>query len=193
MGFVTGTLWAKRWIIVVATLLVVIIIGVDITQNFSLIHKFTSSWTGRLLPWLTAWYMFMDAPLLGNGIHTFGALYETYKQTIDIPASIPIDVHTMAWAHNLYLETLAEQGVVGITSLGVVLSHGLLLSWQIRTSKLQDIRIMNVGALASLLSFCLAAIFEISLIRYWCVTILFLLLAIITVCYCFSFNGGVND
>jgi hypothetical protein len=28
MGFVTGTLWAKRWIIVVATLLVVIIIGV---------------------------------------------------------------------------------------------------------------------------------------------------------------------
>ncbi len=193
MGIVAGTLWPKRWIVVVSILLVVIIIGVDLTQNFSLFHKFTSSWNARLLPWLIAWDMFMDAPLLGNGIHTFGVLYETYKQTIDLPVGITIDTRTMAWAHNFYLETLAEQGIVGMVSLGIVLSHGLLLSWQIRTNKQQDIRIMNVGALASLLSFCLASIFEISLIRYWCVTILFLLLAIITVCYCFSFNGGVND
>ncbi len=125
-----------------------------------------------------AWHMFLDAPLLENGIYTYGLLFKTYSQTLNIPIQ-----QSAPWAHNLYLETLAAQGIVGLASLVTVLLNSLWVSWKTRATKQQEVQILSMGALAAMLGFGFAAIFEITFIRYWCVTLFFSLLAIITVLY----------
>jgi len=165
-------------LIIFAVLLVSIVILIDYTQNFVLYKRMTNDSLGRMHYWLLAWQMFLDAPLLGNGIHTFGLLFKSYSQTLNIPIQQPAP-----WAHNLYLETLAAQGIVGLASLVIVLVNSLWVSWKTRTTKQREVRILSMGALAAMLGFGFAALFEITFIRYWCVTLFFSLLAIITVLY----------
>jgi O-antigen ligase len=176
-------LWPKRLralaiLIVLAFLLVSLVILIDYTQNFVLYKRVINNSLGRAQYWLMAWHMFLDAPLLGNGIYTYGLLFKTYSQTLNIPIQ-----QSAPWAHNLYLETLAAQGIVGLASLVTVLLNSLWVSWKTRATKQQEVQILSMGALAAMLGFGFAAIFEITFIRYWCVTLFFSLLAIITVLY----------
>jgi O-antigen ligase len=183
-------LWPKRLktlaiLIVLAIVLVSIVILVDYTQNFVLYKRVTNDSLNRIQEWLLAWGMFLDAPFLGHGIHTFGLLFKTYSQILNIYPNPPAP-----WAHNLYLDTLAGQGIVGLVSLVTVLLNSLWISWKTRKAKLKEVSILSKGALAAMLGFCFAAIFEISFIRYWSVTIFFALLAIITVLYLLSGLGN---
>jgi len=178
---VAGLLWPRNLkafaiLTVLLILLVSLAIGVDVMHNYALFNKFAKGgMSGRSSGWLITWHMFLDAPLLGHGIHTFWLLLKTYSEAINVPTG------GMSWAHNLYVETLAEQGIVGFTSLIAVLLNSLWVSWKTTKAQLQDVRILSVGALAAMLGFCLAAISEITFIRYWCVTMFFSLLAIISV------------
>ncbi len=180
---VAGLLWPRNLkafaiLTVLLILLVSLVIAVDVMRDYALFNKFArfkSGIDGRSSIWLITWHMFLDAPILGHGIHTFWLLLKTYSEAINVP------VRGMSWAHNLYVETLAEQGIVGFTSLIAVLLNSLWVSWKTTKAQLQDVRILSVGALAAMLGFCLGAISEITFIRYWCVTMFFSLLAIISV------------
>jgi len=190
VGCAAILLWPKRLkalaiLIVLAIVLISIVILIDYTQNFILYKRVTNDSLGRIRLWLLAWAMFLDAPLLGHGIHTFGLLFKTYCQTLNIHPNPPAP-----WAHNLYLDTLAGQGIVGLASLVTVLLNSLWRSWQTRKAKSKDVGILSMGALAAMLGFCFAAIFEISFIRYWSVTIFFSLLGIITVLYFLGYIGS---
>jgi O-antigen ligase len=173
-------------LIVLAIVLVSIVVLLDYTQNFLLYKRITndSSLGGRIQLWLVAWSMFLDEPLFGHGIQTFRLLLNSYSQTTNIP------VEVTSWAHNLYLETLVGQGIIGLASLLTVLLNSLWISWKTRKAKQKEVRILSMGALAAMLGFCFAAIFEISFIRYWSVTLFFSLLAIITVLYFLSGLGN---
>jgi O-antigen ligase len=187
---VAGLLWPRNLkafaiLIVLLILLVSLVIGIDVMRNYALFNKFVKVGIGgRPLVWLITWHMFLDAPLLGHGIHTFWLLLKTYSEAINV------SIGGMSWAHNLYVETLAEQGIVGFTSLIAVLLNSLWVSWKTTKAQLQDVRILSIGALAAMLGFCLGAISEITFIRYWCVAMFFSLLAIITV---LSFLGGSKN
>ena len=66
---------------------------------------------------MTALSMFVDAPILGHGPHTFGLFYLDYLHRLEIPAWISVDPRPLSWAHNVYLQVLAEQGIVGALAL----------------------------------------------------------------------------
>jgi O-antigen ligase len=115
---------------------------------------------GRLRLWTFAWAMFMDAPLLGQGLHTFA------------DERIP-------WAHSLYLQSLAEQGIVGLLALLLLLSYATLAAWKAARSPVRDQRILAAGALGALAGFCLASVFELALLREWVAIAMFVLLAVV--------------
>jgi tetratricopeptide (TPR) repeat protein len=76
------------------------------------------SGSGRADYWRVAWDMSREAPLLGSGAGSFEAHWLR-----DRPPSFAFDVRD---AHNLYLETLAEVGLVGLALLVLTLALPLV-------------------------------------------------------------------
>ncbi len=155
---------------------------VDALVGFRFIHKAMHDWqgSGRLALWAAALAMFRDAPFLGHGPHSYVLHYRAYLDALQLPAWIHIDPRVTPWAHNLYFELLAEQGVVGLVSflaLGVV---GLSMVNQINRSRHHDLHCLGAGAGAAFIAFLTAASFELSFIRAWVTIILFTLLGLLT-------------
>ena len=59
----------------------------------------------RIRMWTTGWKMFMDRPLLGQGLNTFMANYERFR--------IP-EEYGIWYAHNCFLQIGAETGIFGL-------------------------------------------------------------------------------
>lgn len=150
-----------------ATVLIDGSLGFPLATKFALLWSAGPGqlWDARIPIWSAAWAAFLKAPLWGNGLHTFDY-------------TSPDSVH-LRWAHNLYLETLAEQGIIGLAALGFVLASGLSAAWRIQRAELPETRILGAGALAALIGFCFAAFFELSFLRQWVVIILFTFVAVI--------------
>ncbi len=68
---------------------------------------------GRLSFWRSGLAVFRDHPLVGTGPRTYGVVHTRYQDDVRFYA---ID------AHNLYIETAAEMGLVGATALAVLLT-----------------------------------------------------------------------
>jgi O-antigen ligase len=117
---------------------------------------------GRTPVWAVAWSLFTNAPVLGHGAHTFGVFHPDPQ-----------------WVHNLYLEALAEQGLLGFMTLGCLLAAGLSVAWKLRRVASRDVHLFGAAAFASLVGFCSAAVVELSFIRLWVVITLFVLLGVI--------------
>jgi O-antigen ligase len=58
---------------------------VDGLLGFPLLAKFGHIADTQLSLWLAAWAMFLDAPLLGHGPHSYGLLLQTYAENIPVP------------------------------------------------------------------------------------------------------------
>jgi len=67
----------------------------------------------RIGIYLVALEMFKESPLLGKGLHTFGEFYLPYIEKIQLPHGYTPEIAVIPWAHNLYLEILAERGLIG--------------------------------------------------------------------------------
>ena len=78
------------------------------------------------------------------------------------------------------MEVLAEQGVIGLATLVLLLAIGLITAWKIKRSDNDHIRILAMGAFVALTGFCFAGIFEVSLLRQWAAIFLFLILGVIS-------------
>jgi O-antigen ligase len=126
---------------------------------------------GRLGLWVSAWDMFRTAPLLGHGAQSFGPQHGVYLP----PWSPRFPERHVMWAHSLYLETLAEQGLAGIAALTILFWHPLCQSWtgvlRFRGSSIQRVRL--VCAFAGLAGFLVAAGLEVSFIRRWAAVAMF--------------------
>jgi O-antigen ligase len=143
----------------------VILIGVllaaeiDHLNGYPLLTKFLDVGSRRLDHWAAAWSMFRDAPLLGHGLHTF-------------------DDSGIPWAHNLYLQTLAEQGIIGLLALLLLLSYAAGAAWKATRSPVREQRILAAGAVGALVGFCAASVVELTLLREWVVLVMFVLAAL---------------
>jgi len=153
-----------------------LILLVDGLFAFPLMRKFIRQWygSGRIALWLAAWAMFVDAPWLGHGPHTFVLRYQAYLHNL----GLSISSVTIPWAHNLYLEVLAERGVVGFAALGVLLVRGLTIAWHTQHAASAEARLLGAGALGGFIGLCGAAAVELSLLREWVVVLLFTFLGI---------------
>ncbi len=162
---VVAALLRPRLAVASGAIVLALVLLVDGLLGFPLVAKFGQVGDGRIPIWLEAWAMFVANPLLGHGPHTF-----VYTSP---------DAITVTWAHNLYLETLAEQGLVGLAALGLLLVSGIRTAWKVQRSASHESRILAVGALGGLVGFCLAGLFELSFLRQWVMIVLFSLLGVI--------------
>jgi O-antigen ligase len=142
--------------------------------------------------------MFKDRPLLGHGAQSFLASYQTYLPQLEsarastlswLPPSFAKDVSDYAevfranyvpWPHNLYLEVLAEQGIVGFASLALLIFRGFYIVTTSRTSCIpgNSFFVASYSAFAALLA---AACFDLTLLRRWVPFVFLLVLGAISV------------
>jgi len=158
----------------------ILILLIDALMGFPLVGRYIHHWdgTGRIPLWLSAWEMFLDAPILGKGPHTFVVFYNSYLHNLNLPSWLFVDPRVIPWAHNLYLEILSEQGIVGFVAFGFLLVHVLSKARKFRSTTSNEVRILGYGALSALVSFCFAAIFELTFLRLWVIITLFAILGI---------------
>lgn len=163
--------WKNKWRYLYAGVLGGSVIGVsfftDWARGFLLFQKVMNAPTSsRLVLWAHAWKEFLHAPLIGNGPHSL-----RYHEGIA--------GRYAPWAHNLYVEMLAEQGVLGFMVFVLLLVYGMKIAWETQRHQDQSVQIFGAGIVASLVGFCLASVFEISFIRQWAVVMLFIILGLI--------------
>ncbi len=79
-------------------------------DNFALIE--------RLAHWVAAQRMFAASPLLGVGPGNYAAVYDTYR--------LPRWEEPLGHAHNVYLNVLAETGIIGFAAFVVLWSASIV-------------------------------------------------------------------
>jgi O-antigen ligase len=91
----------------------------NISFNSNSVGNFNILW--RLSAWIQSFVFFLDSPIFGIGVNRFG---DFSKDFIGIPGIFYFAVDGVQdWkshyihAHNLYFNTLAEQGIVGLSFL----------------------------------------------------------------------------
>ena len=87
-----------------------------------------SGYTLRLSEWHKAWMIFLESPWLGVGVNQYGwhsFLYQAQPLFADV-----LKPQLFSHPHNLFLETLAELGVVGF-----LLLLSLLMGWLLQFRK----------------------------------------------------------
>lgn len=128
----------------------------------------------RTYVWHTAWIMFLDSPWLGQGPGMFKDLYFPFLKKAGYIAANLGDYRNMPWAHNLYLEQLAERGIGGLLALVSLLVTAARQAWIYTRNPPSDSAIsLGAGLLGALLALSIAGIAEATLSRLW-VTVLLL-------------------
>ncbi len=152
----------------------------DGLKGFPLLSKFINLWggNGRIPLWLSAWSMFLDAPVLGQGPHTYGLFYKKYVTQYNLPAWAGFEPREVPWAHNLYVEILGQQGIIGFAALMLLLAYVFSAAWRTRQAS-EEVRILGAGAFGGLVGFCLAATIELTFLRHWVVIMFFVLVGLI--------------
>lgn len=82
---------------------------------------------GRLGAQQAALHMFLDHPIAGVGPDNFPSLEPDYRRRLGLLASNPAP-------HNLYLQVLAESGLIGLAGWMTLLAGAAALAWRVRRS-----------------------------------------------------------
>ena len=163
----------------IAVFVIGAIVMVDGIFGFPLCQKLTNQ-SGRIAFPLVSWAMFLDEPIHGQGLHTFGLHYQSYLAALDLPSWVRADLRPVPWAHNLYAQVLAEQGLIGISALLFLVASTLRVAR--KTIRIGDrrARLLAIGLIGALISFLVGALFDSSFLREWVVIELFCIIALIS-------------
>ncbi|MGF1526802.1 MAG: O-antigen ligase family protein [Candidatus Competibacterales bacterium] len=145
--------------------------------------KFINQLDFRLALWAAAWQMFLADPWLGQGIHTFGSIYLAFLQQVELPSWLATDSRHTPWAHNLFLETLAEQGSVGFCVLIIFIFLLFSSCWNTLHQLTTRLKGLILAPMCGGLGFCFSGTFELSFKRLWVILVVFLLSGIIIALY----------
>jgi O-antigen ligase len=118
-----------------------------------------ASMRARMQLWAAALDVFFDHPWTGIGMHNFVLAYGCY-----LPIATSIDPRITPWPHNLFLEILAECGVIGgaamLFLIGCIVRRGMAACRSRPTPSQRAV-------LAGLFGVVLLAFVEASLLRIW--------------------------
>ncbi len=135
----------RAWPAIVVTLLALVLLapsawqdrlaGIGDTENPEI--------ATRLDLWGAGLQMFADQPVTGVGLNSYGASYVEIERTgrTFLGLGSPFDVPENA--HNLYVNTLAEQGLLGMAALLALMIAASRLSFSLRGSG--DVRARAIG------------------------------------------------
>ncbi len=176
----TAVLRRDRSLLVISIATPIIVAIADAALHAQLLAKFATRVTdARPSLWLSGWKMFLDHPILGHGPNSFGVTYPQYMGRLDLPAWAPIDPRVVAWPHSLYVELLAERGLLGTAAFAFVLGCAALLASQVRKSGDRELRSVANTSAACLTGLLFASLIELTFLRLWVVVLLFVLLGVI--------------
>lgn len=162
-----------RQVLRAAALILVTAVAIDAVSGFSLSGRFAGAWGGRIPLWLAAWSMTLDAPLLGHGPGAFSVVGAEYVAAAYRPDWAAYDPRQAPWAHNLYLELLAERGLLGAATFLSYLAISGRCAWlAYRRTNDAAARGLAAASLAVILAVLFAGAFELSVIRYWFVVLI---------------------
>ena len=132
---------------------------------------------GRIGIWLSSVEMFKAHPWFGIGPNIFADFYlETLEQT-PLPQGYNPELRYIPWAHNLYLEALAERGIVGLTGMLVILFAALGRVWRaLRKAGEGPVRDYALAIAAAWAALLVMGLFDLTFLKDW-VLLVFLLLA----------------
>lgn len=140
--YLTRRASSRKWLLVAA----IVVAALGLLMFFGFIRspwvQEDESASMRLLFWGFASTLFLSSPIVGVGYGNFRALY-------DIPgiASGIFDVH------NLYLQLLAETGLIGFTAFFAMIIHVIRKCFRSLKERSNDLKtIVNFAALAAVLS-----------------------------------------
>jgi len=107
---------------------------------------------------LTAWEMVKSNPLVGVGLSNYSTVYAVYSRILGYP--IPA---IESAAHNLYLEVLAETGILGFSVFALIIFHSLRRIIRARAvflhAYLSDYTGMATSFLIGLIGYLIASMF----------------------------------
>ncbi len=104
----------------------------------ALVERISRGIAARLLIWPRAVAMIRDMPFTGMGLNNFPRIDPLYSQALSE------EVH----AHNLFRQTAADQGVLGLVALVALLAAALVAGWRAyRASGDANVRAMMLGCL----------------------------------------------
>lgn len=116
-------------------------------QEATQAHLTSGSGTGRWQQWETAAESFETRPLIGRGAGSFEAWWAQH-------GSLPEFVSD---AHSLYLETLAELGLIGFALIAALVAMGLVLSFVRLRRASGEARVTAAALSAAFLAYAAAA------------------------------------
>lgn len=112
-----------------------------------------ASGAGRTLFWSIAWHDFLRDPLTGSGPQTYAYLFMDAVPTIR--------VWLAAHAHNLYIDTLAQQGLIGgLALLWIIVTGVWVMARAVRRAQ-PTARPLLIGACAALLGVLCHSLFDV--------------------------------
>jgi O-antigen ligase len=117
----------------------------------------------RLDFWDAALSMFQGNPLLGVGLNNFDVAYVGLERTgrSFLPGTGLAAPET---AHNLYLNTLAEQGLVGIAALALLVLAAGRLALALRRSDDPRVRAYGLGLLGAGIGLLVSNVFDVTFV-----------------------------
>jgi len=141
---------------------------------------------GRLGLWRVAWQMFTEAPLLGQGVHVFDDFYPSYLDRVSLPEGYTPETGYVPWAHNIYLELLAERGLLGFASFAALV--GAMLGRVVSAARRggREHRLYTAALGASVGSFLAMGMLDLTFLKDWVLLLFWLLAALcarISLCF----------
>jgi len=94
------------------------------------VRSFDSGGTGRVDLWTVAWRMTEDHPLTGVGVNNFRSESSQYVFEPGSIEDVGLIVERPHVVHNVYLQQLAETGVIGLGLFVVVIGAALAGTWR---------------------------------------------------------------
>ncbi|GEM_PF-4979976 len=160
----------KRGIVLVLLLFAVFttaIIGLDKNERFSFTERFRSIFNlkdssnkHRLLMWRSSLDMIKDSPLIGIGIGTFDMNYPKYQGKYLRLEEYANYTGSTIHAHNEYIETAAETGLLGIGSLIWLIIAIFKYGMDIVNNKERGERLLIFGILSSIATILIYGLFS---------------------------------
>ena len=141
---------------------------------------------GRIGLWLAAMAMFLEHPFTGIGAGTFGFAYPDVVSMVQLPEGYQAESGFIPWAHNMYLELLAEYGLPGFLAYAIVTAWLLgKLAVQIAFGERSrsdddpgDPRNWAIALFISWMAILAMATFDLTFYKHWVVYIYWMLVGL---------------
>lgn len=133
-------------------------------ERFATLSSEGSELASRLDFWTTAWAIWQDHPILGVGPGGFADAYAAAR----VPGKefLPTTVfEPPPHAHNLPLQFLAEQGVVGLALFATILGLAVLALLRLRRDTERWVRLTARGLLAAFAALVVHNMFDVTLLE----------------------------